>query len=151
MAVKASKVDHTALKFNQACIISLLLLAFLLNQPWLVAFVGFVMLVGTIRPQAGLFKWIYSSVLRPTGLLRSQVIVDQPQPHLFAQGLGAIFLIAATVALYGGVAILGWTLSLIVVVLAAVNLFLGFCLGCFMYYQAARRGVQLDLPSWRPA
>ena len=39
----------------------------------------------------------------------------------------------------------------IVIALAAVNLFLGFCLGCFMYYQLARRGIQADLPWWRAA
>jgi hypothetical protein len=29
----------------------------------------------------------------------------------------------------------------IVVVLAAVNLFLGFCVGCFVYYQLNKLGV----------
>jgi hypothetical protein len=36
-----------------------------------------------------------------------------------------------------------------VVVLAAINLVAGFCLGCFFYYQLARRGVNLNLPMWR--
>jgi hypothetical protein len=37
-----------------------------------------------------------------------------------------------------------------VVSLAAVNLFLGFCAGCFMYYQLARRGLRPNLPTWQP-
>ena len=55
-----AKVDQTALKFNQACIIVLLAWAFLFNWPWLVALVSLVMLVGTFMPEAGLFKQFYA-------------------------------------------------------------------------------------------
>jgi hypothetical protein len=142
-------VDQTALRVNQACIIALLLIAFLFDQPWLVAAVGLIMLVGTLWPQAGLFKLFYSRLLRPAGLLKPAPEPDEPQPHLFAQGLGALVLAAATLALWGGATVAGWLLAWVVVVLAGVNLFLGFCLGCFVYYQLARRGLRVDLPAWR--
>lgn len=144
-------VDQTALRVNQACIITLLLLAFLFDQPWLVAVVGLVMLVGTLWPQAGLFKLFYSRVLRPAGLLRPTPKPDEMQPHLFAQGLGSVVLVVATVLLWSGAAVAGWVLAWVVVVLAGANLFLGFCLGCFLYYQLARRGFRLDLPVWKSA
>jgi hypothetical protein len=38
-----------------------------------------------------------------------------------------------------------------VVTLAAVNLFLGFCAGCFMYYQLGRVGIRPNLPTWQAA
>lgn len=145
------QVDHTALRFNQAMIIGLLGLAYLFDQDWLVAFVAAVMLVGTLWPRAGLFKLIYARVLRPAGLLKPDIKVDDPAPHLFAQGLGAIVLILSSVALVAGASTLGWTLAGIVAALAAVNLFLRFCLGCFIYYQLARRGIRLSLPAWRAA
>ncbi len=132
-------------------IIALLLAAFLLNWTWLVALTAAVMLIGTIWPAAGLFKLIYARLLKPAGLLRPDVIQDDPAPHLFAQGLGGLVLLAATVALIAGAPLAGWTLAGVVVVLAAVNLFLRFCLGCFIYYQLARRGIHLDLPAWRTA
>lgn len=48
--------------------------------------------------------------------------------------------------------VVGWVLAWIVMVLAAINLFLGFCAGCFMYYQLERRfGIRPHLPSWRSA
>ena len=144
-----TKVDHTALKFNQACIIVLLVLAFLLNQVWLVALVGAVMLVGTLWPRAGLFKLFYQLVLMPLGVLQPEVIPDEPQPHLFAQGLGGIVLAAGVLAFLAGSAVAGWLLAGIVALLASINLFLHFCLGCFIYYQLARRGIHLDLPVWR--
>lgn len=150
-ARSTTRVDQTALKFNQSAIIALLLLAFLMNSIWLVAFVAAVMLVGTIRPDAGLFKLVYAWVLRPAGLLKANVVPDDPQPHLFAQGLGAIVLGAALVAWFLGAHLVTWLLALIVVTLAGINLFAGFCLGCFIYYQLAQHGIHADLPQWQPA
>ncbi len=144
------KVDQSALKFNQASIILLLVLAFLFNAAWLVAFVAAVMLVGTLWPEAGLFKQIYAKGLKPAGLLKPAIIDDDPQPHLFAQGLGGIFLVLSTAALWLGAPVVGWSLAAMVIVLAALNLFLGFCLGCFIYYQLGRIGVKPALPSWQP-
>jgi hypothetical protein len=145
------RVDHTAFRFNQAMIIALLLIAFLLDQVWLIGFVAAVMLIGTLWPGAGLFRIIYTRLLKPAGLLRPDIRVDDPAPHLFAQGLGAFVLLLSGIALALGASLLGWLLAGIVVALAAVNLFLRFCLGCFIYYQLARRGIRLSLPAWRAA
>ena len=145
------KVDLTALKFNQASIITLLVLAFLLDAPWLVALVAAVMGIGTLWPEAGLFKQLYARGLKPAGLLKAHVIDDDPRPHLFAQGLGGVFLVLSAAALWLGLPVFGWMLAGIVVVLATVNLLRGFCMGCFLYYQLRRVGVKPALPSWRPA
>ncbi len=135
------KVDHTALKFNQASIITLTLLAFLLNQPVLVLMVGLVLALGTIWPQAALFKLVYLKGLKPAGILKPNILDDDPAPHQFAQGLGALFLLAGFVLLTFNQAVLGWSLAWIVIILAAVNLFLNFCAGCFVYYQLDRLGL----------
>ena len=34
-----------------------------------------------------------------------------------------------------------WVMVGLVIVLAALNLFLGFCAGCFVYYQLSKLGV----------
>ena len=151
MTNQTSIVDYSALRVNQALIIALLALAFLLNQPWLVVIVAAVMWIGTLVPRAGLFKLFYKHVLKPLRLVRPAPKPDDPAPHLFAQGVGALFLTAGSLALLAGASVLGWLLVGVVIALAAVNLFLGFCLGCFMYYQLARRGIQADLPWWRVA
>src|SRR5580765_3838189 len=134
-------LDRTALRVNQALIILFVVLGYLLNQPLLVGFVAVVMLVGTILPSAALFQQFYRQVLRPAGLLRPDVHQEDAAPHRFAQGVGAAFLIAASLAFGLGAAVMGWVLAAIVVVLAAVNLFFGFCAGCFMYFQLARMGL----------
>ena len=131
-------VDRTALRVNQAGIIGFLALAFLLDQPWLVAFVFAVMAIGAALPQAALFQRIYRDVLRPAGLLKPDVQAEDAAPHRFAQGMGAAVLLIAVIALFVGAPTLGWGLSFVVIALAAVNLFFGFCAGCFVYFQLQR-------------
>src|SRR5262249_11698913 len=135
------RVDHSALRTNQTFIIAFLVLSFVLNAWWLVAFVSAVMIVGTIFPQAGLFKAVYFNVLKPAGLLKPDVKHDNPEPHLFAQGLGGIFTLLSTLALLAGAPTLGWALTWLVIALAALNLFAGICVGCIVYYQLGRFGV----------
>jgi len=130
-----------ALRVNQTLIILFIVVGYLLNLPALIMFVGAVMLVGTIAPQAALFQQFYRQVLRPAGLLKPDLHDEDPAPHRFAQGVGASFLIAASLAFILGATGLGWVLSAIVAVLAAVNLFFGFCAGCFVYFQLARVGL----------
>ena len=98
-------------------------------------------MIGTIVPQAALFQQFYRQVLRPAGLLRPDLHNEDPAPHRFAQGMGSAFLLAASLAFAVGASGLGWVLAAIVAVLAAANLFFGFCAGCFVYFQLARVGL----------
>ncbi len=149
MNPSSTMVDYSALRVNQASIIILLALAFVLNQPWLVVFVAAVMWIGTFLPKAGLFKLVYQHGLKPLLIVRPAPKADDPRPHLFAQGVGALVLTFSSSALFAGLSLLGWALAGVVVALAAINLFLGFCMGCFVYYQLARRGIQANLPWWQ--
>jgi len=135
------KVDHSALRTNQAFIIGLLVLAFIVDAQWLVAFVAAVMLIGTIVPQAALFKAVYLYVLKPLRIARPDVRVDNPEPHQFAQGVGGTVLSLATIAFALNAPAFGWGLAWLVVALAALNLFAGICVGCMMYYWLNRLGV----------
>jgi hypothetical protein len=136
-----SMVDNTSLRVNQAFIVTLLSIAFVLDQPWLVAAVGLIMLVGTVYPPLGLFQLFYRKVLLPAGLLRPMRINEDPAAPRFAQGVGSAFLLAAALAFALKVPVVGWALTLIVVTLALVNLLFGFCTGCFIYFQLERAGL----------
>ncbi len=135
------KVDQTALRVNQAFIIAFLILAFIVDSAIFVAFVTLVMLLGTFLPRLSLFIAIYGRLLRPLGLVRPDIKRDNPEPHRFAQGFGGVVLVMALIALLAGVPLLGWLLVWLVIGLAALNLFLGFCAGCFVYYQMNRLNV----------
>ncbi len=134
-------VDHSGLRTNQALIIAFLLIAFIANLPGLVTFVAAVMLIGTVVPKFALFKAVYLYVLRPRGIVKPDVKPDNPEPHLFAQLVGGLFLAAATLAFILNATILAWALAWIVIGLAALNLLAGICVGCMMYYWFNRLGV----------
>ena len=134
------QVDLSALRTNLATIIGLLLIAFIIDSIALVAFVSLVMFLGTAVPRLSLFKQIYIRFLRPSGLIRPDVIVDNPEPHRFAQGFGGLVLTTAVLFLAAGSA-LGWLFLWSVIILAGLNLFLGFCAGCFLYYRLNRLNV----------
>jgi hypothetical protein len=127
------KVDHSALRTNQAMIISLSIIAFILNWTWLAALVMLVMAYGTLRRQPG-FRFVYSGLLKPRGFVKPDVISDNPEPHVFAQGFGAVVLLIGVVLLFAGAPVAGWALAWLVIALAALNLFVGFCAGCAVYY-----------------
>jgi uncharacterized membrane protein YhaH (DUF805 family) len=133
--------DRTTLRVNQAFIITFLVVGFLLNQPVFVVFIAAVMAIGTAFPQAALFQRLYRDVLRPAKLLQPDLHAEDPAPHRFAQGMGAGVLILALIGFIVGALSLGWALTIVVIVLAAVNLVFGFCAGCFVYFQLQRFGL----------
>ncbi|HEX5837592.1 MAG TPA: DUF4395 domain-containing protein [Anaerolineales bacterium] len=141
------KVDHSALKANQLLIISLSILAFIWDLPALAAFVALVMGLGSVLKAPG-FLPIYKYVLKPRAWMQPDVLDDNPEPHRFAQFLGFLFMTAGSIALFSGAAVLGWSLVWIVIALAALNAFGGFCVGCAVYYWLSR--LQLPGFSKRP-
>lgn len=137
---KIQRVDHSALRTNQAAIIAFSLLAFILNIPILTAATTLVMLLGTAFGRPG-FGVLYTALLKPRGWVKPDVIADNPEPHRFAQGFGGVVLAGSSAALFLGAAGLGWGLTWLVIALAALNLFVGFCAGCAVYYWLNRLGV----------
>lgn len=140
MADQLRKVDHSTLKVNQAVIIILLVIAFVINVPWIVAAVALFMLIGTAIGRPGFF-FIYTGLLKPLGIVKPNVLADNPEPHRFAQGFGGVVSAASAVILLLGSAVIGWALAWLVVVLAALNVFTGFCAGCAVYYWLNRLNV----------
>jgi len=145
IVVATQLVDHSALKVNQTGIVTTVLVAFIgsaFYRPLLVLIplLAIVLLLGTFVPQLALFKQFYFKVLKPRGLVKPRPVQDRPEPHNFAQGLGGVFLAVASIFLIP-LAVVGLALSLLVAVLAFVNLAFGYCLGCQIYYQLGKRGV----------
>lgn len=126
-------VDHASLRTNQAAIIIFLLLAFVFNLPLLVIFTALVMLIGTVLKRPG-FLPIYRQILKPRGWVKPEFLEDNPEPHRFAQGFGGVVLVISSLAFLLGSATLGWALGWLVIALASLNLFAGFCAGCAVYY-----------------
>ena len=158
MSSTLREFDHSALIISQTTIVVLNVLAFIFNLVWLVGGVAGIMLLGTLLGVPS-FGFIYRYVLRPAGLVRPHVLLDNPEPHRFAQGFGGVVMLAGTAALYLCALGLGWPLVWLVAALAALNAFGGFCVGCFVYYWLSRLHVsgftknppEGTFPGMRPA
>jgi len=115
------------------------------------------MLLGTALRRPA-FKPMYL-LLKAIRALKPDILLDNPEPHRFAQGLGGVVLLGATVAWLGGIPFLSWALAWVVITLAALNLFGGFCVGCAVYYWLYRLGFPAftkapppgTIPGKRPA
>ena len=136
------RVDTHLAKFSQACTVLLSALAFLLNQPVIVVIAAIILLLSALAPSISPFRLLYRYAVVPMHLMRPRIVEDDPAPHRFAQGVGAAFLIASSLLLFlTSATAIGWALDLIVFVLAGINLTVGFCAGCFVYYHLGRIGV----------
>lgn len=137
----ARKVDENGLKTGQALTIMLLIVAFILNSPLLVAVVALAQFAGALALPFAPYKVFYEQVVLSSGLVKPNIQADNPEPHRFAMLVGAIFNGTATLALVAGVPAIAWVLVAIVVALANLNFWLNFCAGCWMYYQLHRFGI----------
>jgi hypothetical protein len=143
MATRQSdrRIDQTGLKVGQALTIVLLLLAFVLNSWILVAVVAVAQLLGGLDASFAPYRLVYLHLVKPSGIARPNVIVDNPEPHRFAMLVGAVVNTLATIALLAGASTVGWLLTWIVIALANLNFWLNFCVGCLIYYQLNRLGL----------
>ncbi|MBX5448779.1 DUF4395 domain-containing protein [Thermogemmatispora sp.] len=136
------RVDTRLAKFSQGSVVVLTALAFLLNWPPLVLITGLLLAWSALWPVAGPFTLLYRHMLVPLGLLKPRLVEDDPAPHRFAQGVGAtLLLIAGLVLLLTAATMVGWALDLLVFVLSFVNLTVGFCAGCLVYYYLGKVGL----------
>ncbi|NIS83135.1 MAG: DUF4395 family protein [Anaerolineales bacterium] len=138
MSTNLQQVDHSALKINQATLIVLLLTAFISNTMWLVIAIAVAMLIGTLLARPS-FLPIYRG-LRALRIVEPDVLLDNPEPHRFSQGFGGLVLIFANFAWILGLQLAAWSFVWLVIALAALNLFGGFCVGCALYYWLHRLG-----------
>jgi hypothetical protein len=128
------KVDQNAVKSAQATTFVLLLAAFVVGSPWVVAATALAQLIGATGVRWAPFHLLYRFVYRPIGLLRPNLQPDHAAPHRFASLVGGLFDAAAALLLFLSLPTAGWVLAWIVIVLANLNVWAGFCMGCWMYY-----------------
>ncbi|HLU09975.1 MAG TPA: DUF4395 domain-containing protein [Oceanobacillus sp.] len=135
------RVDHTGLKVGQALTILLLLAAFVLNSWVLVAVVAISQFLGAVDVPFAPYRLVYTKLVKPSGIVKPNVIEDNPEPHRFAMLVGSVFNAIAAIALLVGAPALAWVLVWVVIALANLNFWLNVCVGCLMYYQFNRLGV----------
>lgn len=119
-------------KLNRWTLVVFLLLGLALNQPLITTAMLLILLPAVLWGQrASLIHHIGSR------LFASQILTAEQEDHRlmrFNNSIACLFLGLAQAAFLAGAPAVGWALSLAVVVAATVAL-LGFCVGCFLYFQ----------------
>jgi ribosomal protein S26 len=136
-------IDTRGPRTNQAVVAIGTLLAYLLQQEWIVALLALQMIVGlTLGRRYCLPCRLWFDVLQQR--IGEGPIEDARLPR-FANLLAAVFLSLATALLYAGFGTAGWVITLMITALATLASVLNFCVGCEMYMLLARvRGVAID-------
>ena len=138
---QSSLVDQQQIKFNMAATALLLTSGYLLNNWIFVAIAIFCQITGSIGLSIAPYRLLYKTLMLPMGLVKPNPIPDHHAPHRFAALVGAIFNVLGLYLILTGSNTAGWVFVGIVFVLSLLNLFLGFCAGCFMYYILNKLGV----------
>lgn len=135
----ATSVDHSAIKTGQLLAIITLAGAFVLNRWEPVAVLAVIFLITSLCFEWGPFALVYRLLFKPLGLVRPDLRTDNTQPHRFGQAVGALSAALAAAALYFNYTTLGWILVWALIALTGIS-FMGWCIGCFIYYQLNRFG-----------
>lgn len=115
-----------------------LLLGFLLDWRPIVAVFAVVLFLGAVfGPGYGPVLRLYATVIKPR--LGPPAHLEDPRPPRFAATIGVGFLAVSGVAFLMGAAAIGWTLALIVAILAGLAATTGICVGCEIWLLFARR------------
>ena len=144
--MKAIPFDRSVLKVNQVILMSGVVAGYFVALAWRPAAVvlpllALMMLAGVASPALNLPRRLYFGFLKPRGWVRPRVVHEDAAPHRFAQLVGGIFLVAASVAAALGAVGIAWILGWIVAFLAFLNFAFDLCVGCIMYAQLVRLGV----------
>ena len=127
-------IDPRGHRFGAALSVVILSLAFLLDAPILVAGIFLALAV------SAWYGTRYSILGRPWPIVRKVLRIGPPHelesefPPRFAQALGALALIVATIAFIVGLPTVGWILTAGVAALQLTLAATGYCLGCRLYF-----------------
>jgi hypothetical protein len=130
---KARMIDPRGHRFGAGVSAILLLVAFALNVPILVA----VALLSIGVSAAFGLRWsVYGAIWRRIVRVFSlpPTTPEHEYPPRFAQTLGSVVLIASLAAFLAGANLAGWVLAFAVAGLQALLAVTGYCLGCRLYF-----------------
>ena len=138
--------DRSVLKVNQAVLMSVIVVGYvvaLVYQPiaWVLPVLALMMLAAVASPSFNVPRLLYLGWLKPAGIVKPRVVQEDPAPHRFAQLLGGVFLVAASIFVATNILLVAWALAWIVAALAFLNFAFNICVGCIMYAQLVRFGL----------
>jgi hypothetical protein len=129
----ARLIDPRGQRFGAGVSAAILVVAFALGLPWLVALVGLNLLASAFFGTRLFLPGRAWPLIRRT-LRLGPTEPEHEYPPRFAQALGGTFLALATVAFIAGLPVVGWVLTGAVAGLQTLLAATGICIGCRLYF-----------------
>jgi hypothetical protein len=131
-SVKTTTIDARGPRFS-ALITTLVLVAALASHlVWVIAFQLLVFAIGALRgPQFTPYAFLFRKFVRPR--LKGDVPVEDIRPPQFAQSVGLIFALVATIGLVSHISPLFTIAAGAALAAAFLNVAFNYCLGCEVY------------------
>lgn len=124
------EVPMAYVKANQSGIVLIVIAAFIWQQPWLIAGLWAVQLLGLLLGG----KWnLFVRIAKP--FLRIEGRPTQAEElQRFNNTLAVLFLTLSSLAFLLGLSVAGWIIAIMLLCAAGAAL-LGYCIGCTIYFQ----------------
>src|SRR5438270_5337214 len=120
------------LQFQPTIVGSMMLLAILTQSPAIFLLFSALLWLNVLVPAASPFEQVYNRfVARPRG---RPPLTPAPGPRRFAQGMAAVFMLAAALTLLQGWRTASYVFQGLLAVAFAALLFAKFCLGAYVYH-----------------
>ena len=130
-------IDARGPRFGAVITTTVLAIALVTQNVWVLALQGLVFLIGAVRgPQFTPYGLIFKTFVKPR--LKKEAPTEDVRPPKFAQAVGFIFALVGTMGAFAG-ADLVFTVAVSMALAAAfLNAAFNYCLGCEMYLLGLR-------------
>lgn len=130
--VKTTTIDSRGPRFSALMTTGVLVVALASHSVWVIAFQVIVFAIGAFRgPQFTPYSLIFRKLIRPR--LKGEVPVEDIRPPQFAQSVGLIFALIATVGLVSHISAIFTIAAGVALAAAFLNAAFNYCLGCEVY------------------
>ncbi|WP_172597698.1 DUF4395 domain-containing protein [Sulfuriflexus mobilis] len=135
-------LDASEIRTGQFLVVAMVVAAYVFDRWELVAFQCGIFVLGVISPKTlDVYSWIYKGILKPLGILKPDMRIDNIEAYRFANMIGMVVSGTAAYLIYSNHATIGWGLAWMMIGLGSLA-FLGWCAGCFMYYMIQKTGIK---------
>ena len=130
-------IDARGPRFGAVITTTVLAIALVTQNVWVLALQGLVFLIGAMRgPQFTPYGLIFKTFVKPR--LKKEAPTEDVRPPKFAQAVGFIFALVGTIGAFAGADIVFTVAVSMALAAAFLNAAFNYCLGCEMYLLGLR-------------
>ena len=135
--VRKIYIDARGPRFGAAITTTVLAIALVTQNKWVLVAQGIVFLIGAVRgPQFTPYGLIYKNFIKPR--LTKEAPTEDVRPPKFAQAVGFVFALVGSIGAFTGVDVLFTVATGFALAAAFLNSAFNYCLGCEMYLLIVR-------------